>query len=720
MMKILYLNIFLLVFIADLTAQSYSISGKVTDINNSPLVGVNIIITGTNIGTASDGNGYYKITNLSNGLYHLKFSAVGYQDVLSSVSLRGSSVTLNINMIEKPVETQQVIVTAGKREQYISDLPVSAAVIQADEFSKKNFSNLEDALRYVPGVSMTEDQISIRGSSGYSRGAGSRVLLALDGIPFYTGDTGETIWEMIPTPVIQRVEIIKGAASSLYGSTAIGGVINVITNDISETPLTFFKSFVGMYDKPSYDEWKWSGENRYYNGLTLAHARKIGAFGIELSLTRLEDMSYKQSGFAHKYIGFLKSKFEITPSSSITVLANTLNKKGGNFYYWKDSRHALIPTDDQQGQTVTTARYLFGAIYKNVISEDLLLNIKSSYYRTDWNDTSPAMDKSLTNLYRGEVQLNKSFSNNLVIVTGIEGLSSNVRSNLFGNPYMISGGIYLQGDITYFTPLTISAGIRYDYSRLATLKGENAFSPKIGLNYKVTDDFILRSSAGTGFRAPSLAEAFTSTTASGIIIKPNPELKSETNFTFEFGAEYLPFEEFNLDAAVFQSEYYDFIEPRIDPIDGLAVFSNVTRARIQGIETDVKSGFFRKAINLTLSYTYLWTRDLKKQTALKYRPRHLFVGSLDYYSSNLNLGLDFRYWSRVEKIDDELVRIVNDGDLRVAVYVLDLRASYNFNSLGIPVSVFLNADNVLNYNYVELIGNLKPVRNYSLSMQLSF
>ena len=192
--------------------QSYSVSGKVTDIDMEPLVGVNIIVLGTDTGTASDENGNYKISNLSNGDYNLKFSAVGYENVLRQININNKPVHLDIIMKEKAVVTEQVIVTAGKREQLISDLPVSADVIPANEFSKKNFSNLEDALRYVPGVNMTEDQISIRGSSGYSRGAGSRVLLALDGIPFYTGDTGETIWEMIPTPVIQRVEIIKGAA----------------------------------------------------------------------------------------------------------------------------------------------------------------------------------------------------------------------------------------------------------------------------------------------------------------------------------------------------------------------------------------------------------------------------------------------------------------------------------------------------------------------------
>ncbi len=705
---------------SEAAAQQYSVSGTVTDTSGKPVPGVNIIIAGTGKGTAADENGRYKIEKLSAGKYTLKFTAVGYSPVTIDFDLNEKSLVVDVSLKQKPVESAQVIVTAGKREQYLSDLPVSVDVIHSDEFAKKNINDLENALRYVPGVTMTEDQISIRGSSGYSRGAGSRVLLALDGIPFYTGDTGETIWEMIPTTAIQRVEIIKGAASSLYGSTAIGGVINVITSDIPENPVTFIKTFAGFYDKPSYAEWQWSPENRYFNGLTLAHAQTFGGVGLEFSVTRLEDMSYKQNGFSHKYIGFLKGTVNLTPASSITLLANTLNKKGGNFYYWKDSRHALIPTDDQQGQTVTTARYLFGAIYKNVLSEDMLLNVKGSYYRTDWSDTSPAMDKSITNLYRGEVQLNKSFSNDLVIVTGIEGLNSNVNSNLFGNPDMLSGGIYVHGDISYFSPLTVSAGIRYDYSKLDTLKGENAVSPKLGLNYKATDNFILRASAGTGFRAPSLAEAFTSTTASGIIIKPNPDLKSETNFTFEFGADYKPYTGVTLDAALFQSEYYDFIEPRIDAADGRAVFSNVTRARIQGFETDLNSELFNKSIVLSLSYTYLWTRDLNKNKALKYRPRHTFTVSIDYYFGSLNFGGDFRYWSRMEEIDDELVRIINDGDLRVAAYVLDLRASYDFKSLGIPASIFLNANNVLNYNYVELIGNLKPVRNYSLSIQFSF
>ena len=123
---------------------------------------------------------------------------------------------------------------------------------------------------------------------------------------------------------------------------------------------------------------------------------------------------------------------------------------------------------------------------------------------------------------------------------------------------------------------------------------------------------------------------------------------------------------------------------------------------------------------MTLSYTYLWARNIEEKKALKYRPRNVFYSRLDYNSHNFIAGADFRYWSRVEEIDNELIDLglVPDGQLRVDVFVLDLRAGYNLNFYDTPLKVFLNANNVLNYNYVELIGNLAPIRNFSLSMEL--
>ena len=257
-------------------AQTFSISGKVVDSKSKPIPGVNVILINTNFGAASDDEGDYQILNLPSGNYTIQFSAIGYEKFIKeNIIIQNESITLDVVLNEVVIEADEVLVTAGKYEQKKSDLTVSTEIISGKEFSERNFSNLEDAIRYVPGVTMTEDQISIRGSNGYSRGTGSRALLAIDGLPFYTGDSGDIIWEMIPTLEIQKVEIIKGASSSLYGSSAIGGVINSITRDISEKPLTIFNGFYGVYDKPYYNEWDWSGERRPFNGLTLSHSNKL-------------------------------------------------------------------------------------------------------------------------------------------------------------------------------------------------------------------------------------------------------------------------------------------------------------------------------------------------------------------------------------------------------------------------------------------------------------
>ncbi|MBK9098253.1 MAG: TonB-dependent receptor [bacterium] len=716
---------FILFFLSStnlLLAQTYSISGIVVDVNSKPIPGVNVILLNTNFGAATDEEGVYKISNLSSGNYSVEFSAIGYEKFRNeNVIIKNASVVLDVTLMESVILTDEVLVTAGKYEQKKSDLTVSTEVISGSQFSERNFSNLEDAVRYVPGVNMTEDQVSIRGSSGYGRGTGSRALLAIDGLPFYTGDSGEIVWEMIPTLEIQRVEIIKGASSSLYGSSAIGGVLNSITRDISEKPLTIFNGFYGMYDKPYYGEWDWSGERRPFNGLTLSHSNTLENFGFNISLTRLEDLGYRMEDDFKKYIGFLKAVYDFSPTSSLTFLANTFNKRAGQFLYWKDSRNALIPPDQNSADRIETNRYLFGLIYKNVIGNDILLNIKTSYYRNFFKDNAAIPNESTSHLYRGEVQLNNNITDFLMLTSGVEGTLSEVNSSLFGNPDAFSVGAYVVGDITFNFPLITSVGVRYDYSKLDSLDGSGAVSPKIGLNYKLTREIILRSSLGTGFRAPTTAEAFTSTSTGGITVKPNPNIKSEYNLTFEFGVNFTPVSFLNLDAAVFQNEYYDMIEPGVDPSDGLVYFSNLIRARIQGAEAGIILDALPNELSFTFNYTYLWARDVQNGTALRYRPRHIFYSSLDFRKWNLDLGINFRYTSRVEEIDEELVDlgVVVDGDIRVPVYTTDLKLGYSFISYGLPLNVYLNVKNIFNYNYVELIGNLRKIRSYSIGVNFA-
>ncbi len=722
-MKIFVSIMIFLIEAALLNAQTFEISGVVSDTAGNPLTGANVVIMGSNLGAASNFKGLFNIKGLKQGEYSLKISSIGYSTLyIPNIAIKNKSISIKVILHEIAIQSEQVVITASKYKQRISDLPVSAEIIKSDFISRKDITDLADAMRYAPGVNMVDDQISIRGSSGYSRGAGTRVLVEIDGIPYYTGDTGDIVWEAIPTIAIDHVEIIKGAASSLYGSSAIGGVVNVITKNIPATPSNYVKTSFGFYDKPSYRIWDWSKELRTFTGLTLSHSQRIGNLGLSFTLTRLADMSYKQSGFYTRYIGFIKGNYNFSPVSSLMFFANSLNQDDGSFLYWRDSRNVLIPPVADEGQSVLSNRYMLGLDYKEVISNSLFLNVRGSYYKTQWNDNTSSMNSSKSNQYHLELQTNANLSDNTILVSGIETTASNVTSNIFGNPSAFSFGVYSQADIKFAVPITISAGLRYDLNKLDTLNVSNAVSPKLGINYKISNRVSIRSSFGTGFRAPSLSEAFTTTSAGGITIKPNPSIKPETNWNIELGANYQITKSSDIDAAIFQNEFYDFIEPAVDPTDGLIFFNNVTRARIQGLEINLNDSFFDDKLNMSLNYIYLWARDLQLNQALKYRPRNSVTASLDYTFNNYDFGADFRYWSRVEEMDFELVDLglLIDGRMRVPVYVLDLRANSSLNIFGIPGKISINANNILNYNYVELIGNLAPIRNYSVGLEFFF
>ena len=305
---LLYIIITLLLLYSDILCQKGSITGKVSDESGIPLIGANVLVEGKLLGTSTNSKGDFNIANLNPGQYKLIITMVGYEKYVSDIiNVKNSKINLNISLKKAVLQYDQIVVTASKHEQEISNLPISAAVINSEMISRKNFMELDDALRYAPGVQVTLDQVSIRGSSGYSRGAGTRVLVAVDGIPLYTGDSGEIVWEIVPTTEIDRVEIIKGSASALYGSTALGGVINVITKNITSQPLTYIKAYVGAYDKPAFYEWNWADEYRIYNSISVSHSNKIGNWGYSFSISRFEDMGYRQNDWQKKYSGYFKT-----------------------------------------------------------------------------------------------------------------------------------------------------------------------------------------------------------------------------------------------------------------------------------------------------------------------------------------------------------------------------------------------------------------------------
>ena len=713
--------LFPLTFILKVSGQTGNLHGNVKDNTGQPVVGANIIVDGTNYGAVSNDKGQFVIEHIPYGKYTLTISFIGFKKEKASVIFDKNYRPVNIILHPGSVETEQVIVSAGKYKQKLSDVTVSTAILEPEVLSQKNILQLDEALRYVPGVNVELNQVNIRGSSGYSKGAGTRVLVAVDGVPIYTGNTGEIVWQLIPLSDIERVEVIKGPASSLYGQTAIGGVINIITRKTPANPMTYVRTFGGFYGNPSYPEWKWTNSLRTFYGLEVAHSDRIGNLGYTVSVRKYDNDSYRQNDYSKNYSGYLKLDYDFDENNSIKFTGYYLTTDMGNFLYWKDSRNALIPDSSNFGLYIKSDNIFASLIYHRNFSDNFTGEIKSSFYRSVENGYSDHVTTIAGNLFRNEfigtLRLNKDW----VIVSGAEFAYAYVTSSIFANPHFLTASLYAQSEYKITENINSVIGIRDDYIKLETVTNTNAITPRAGLNYKISDNLILRSSFATGFRAPTPAEAFLAATSTGgLAVVNNPNLDYETSVSYEVGAIYRPANSLSFDAALFSTDYKNFIEPLLTT-SGNIQFVNLPKARIQGFElvTNYDPGFGLPVFSL--GYDYLWARDLEKHQFLKYRPRHTIYGSIEYNPYPFEFRTDVRYWSKYEEIDVDVTEppfnLIPDGQDRSDAFVVDLSAGYNFSIDSKPMKIVLTGKNIFNYNYVEFIGNLGPIRNFALSIE---
>jgi iron complex outermembrane receptor protein len=702
------------------SAREGSIKGKVMNNENEPIEGANIVLTGTQFGTATLNDGSFEIGPLSFGDYILSITMIGYAKKTIPVTLDSSYNPITIILSEQTIQGKQIIVSAGKYEQKIEDLTVSTTIIQPDFINRNNFLTFDEMLRNVPGIQMNLEQPSIRGSSGYSKGTGARVLVAVNGIPMYTGDTGEIIWELIPTADIDRVEIIKGPASSLYGSTAIGGVINIITKASVKKAITHLSTYFGVYDSPSYDIWKWTNKPQTFYGLGITHSDSYKNLGYTFSFKKFDNMSYRENDYSKRYLGYLKLNYNFTPENFVTFFADFLNMDRGNFLYWGNSRQYALVDTSSAGNTVKSNRLFTGLIYHHSFNENTFAELKSSYYYTKFDGYGKELTESIANLVRNELMINSKLSDNWFLTSGLEMSYSKISSSIFSSPHFFEGATYIQAEYHGIENLITTIGLRYDYLKLDSLSGANALTPKAGLNYKLTKDLILRASMGTGFRAPTPSEVFTTAAITdNIKVIQNPDLKSETNISFEIGALYNFSENISIDLALYQTDYKNFIEAKLIT-DTTVQFINISKARIQGAELNTTWAIVPGELKTILGYNYMWARNLDNNTAMKYRPRNTFNAQFRYTPYPFEIGIDFRYSSRVEEIDDLFAKVIKDGYKHVPIYVTDISIGYNFILEDVPSKIYLNIKNIFNYNYVEFIGNIAPIRNASLSWDIYF
>ncbi|NLP12258.1 TonB-dependent receptor [bacterium] len=704
-------TLFLLLFAAVVFSQSEGqLAGQAVDAKTGePLPGVNILLVNTTIGQATDLSGRFELTGIPTGVYTLRASRVGYRSLqmrnIHIPAQPGARLTLALEPIL--IQEADVVVTAAKRRQSIQESPNSVGVLTSRDLVQKNEIYLDKMLENASGVNFMGSQINIRGSSGYNYGAGTRVLMLIDGVPVLPGDSGDLKWDLVPATQVERVEIIKGAGSALYGSSALGGVVNIITKSATDRPLTHLRFSAGLYDKPSYPEWRWTDRLLHFDDMDVDHSRRIGKSQILLAAGRHQSTGYSQNGSYQRMNGSLKWFRPVSNRANLTVAANWEGGRRGTGLMWRSQRHALEVSPEAVGDHTKYDKFSVNAFHQWAVHGNLALKTRLSYFRNFWkNIFHDNITASTAHKFGLELQGDYQLSAVHVLTFGTEETWDQVQSGLVGNHDQYGLSAYVQDERRLFRTLSLTLGGRYDHQHIDTGFNDEKFSPKAGLVWQAHPSIIARFSSGKGFRAASMSERFSDSIYSGLRLVPNPNLRSETAWSHEIGANVRLGTFINLDIAGFSSDYWNLIEPVPDKAQNIQ-FINVTRARISGLETMVKINPWIRGLTCDIGYTLMDPRDLSLDEILAYRARRLLQTSLVYQFGPVELSADYRYISRLDQVK------LYPMDDRVAQKTVNLHSGFRWHVWHLGGHVY----NLFNHHHTQMERTLMPIRHFVLTLR---
>ncbi len=699
-MKLLFAIILTLTTISMSIAQQSYLKGKVTDAHNQEeLIGANILILEGG-GAAADFNGDYKIA-LDPGTYHVVYKFVGYTTEEREILIRkGEDLILDIELAEGN-QLNDVVVSASKFEQKLGEVPVSMNVIKSDMVNNKAVTNPSAIIDQVPGVQILENQVSIRGGSGFSYGSGSRVLLMVDDLPMLSADVGDIKWNSLPIENLEQIEVIKGASSVLYGSSALNGIINIRTGYPRSKPKTVINISNGIYLSPSGTQkgvaldggdstihrgvQKWNENTNHYISGNFYHSRKVTEyFDMVIGGNFLTDDGYRAGADEHRarINTNLRWRSKKIDGLSYGINGNHNNNKQNLFFLWQNADSVFYPqglldtatTTLSQTRTYRTNIDPFVSYYDSSGNKH---SLRTRYYNTV--NKNNKNQESTANLFYAEYQFQKHWKKDLTGTFGLMNNYSTIVAELYGNHTANNSAAFMQLNKKY-KKFTVTGGARLETFRMDTvkmvvksklLKTQLPFKPvfRFGTTYELTKVTFLRGSYGEGFRFPSIAEKFIKTQVGGLNIFPNPSVGPETGWSAELGikqgfkiGKFIGF----IDLAGFYTGYENMMEftfgtyhdngtpwvydPNATDNPGLSSFGaqskNVENATIKGGEISVMGQGKIKEINISIlaGYTYIDPQRDANADSLYIRTFSDSTSTLKYRSKHLaKLDLQLEY-----------------------------------------------------------------------------
>jgi iron complex outermembrane receptor protein len=616
-----------------------------------------------------------------------------------------------ISFLALAVQAQQaeldpVTITATLQPVSASNTGRNITVIKGEQFSKLPVNSLDELLRFLPGIEVqargpmgSQSDIVLRG------GTFQQVLVIIDGIRINDPNTGHfNSYIPIAPGEIERIEILKGASSAIYGSEAVGGVIQVITKSFAAKREGKAQQLTAQATAGQYGLFNAQVGGFYQSGNT-------AVTGGVITNNATGQQQRGLTGFFHNTTASVSLSQYLNENWSVALRSAYDNRDfaAQNFYTTFRSDTATEKVSSLWNQFKLTYNkdrntFTFDLGYK-AVKDEFLFNASS------------VANVNKSNLLQGQLMYKWQATSNTTVTAGSQWVNKQIKSNDRGNHQLNQVGGFLLVNQKAGTNLNLNPAVRLQWSERSGWE----FVPQMNFSYKITD-WQFRGSAGKTIRDADFTERYNNynkTLVTGGSIG-NPDLKAERSFSYEAGADFFGIKNLKIAATVFRQEFSGLIDyattaykdmPRkenLSPTGTFALAKNIAKINSTGVETDIQySKQFENKQELWLTYGFTCI-DSKSDNATP----SFYVSSHAKFISNFNIrytiGLLSLSINGLFKQRNELTAPAINATISKEYFVMNImvQAFIYKNKL----SIYGQVDNVFNKQYSDLLGSQMPGR----------
>lgn len=731
-----------MIFSYHISNAQYSIKGTITDQNNLPLSGATVFLPELNKGTVSDSKGQYQLANLPKGKATFQYSYLGFANKIETIIIDETNIELNITLIQTTIETEEIVITGGFNSSQHENA-VKIDVLKLTPQTLKSSPNFAALLTKVSGVDMISKGSGV--SKPVIRGLSMNDILVLNnGVRFENYQYSSHHPLGIDEFGNEEVEIIKGPASLLYGSDAIGGVINFI----KEKPAPV-ETIIGDYNLQLF-----SNSLGMTNNLGIKGSSKSLFWGFRVGQKTNSDYLYGGGKFVPN------SRF-----NEYSVKTNVgFSGKVGTFKLFYDyNKQNLGLVEDEPIQEITR-RGRQNEIFYQRLNTHLLssqnkiywgkikLEVNSAYQNTELIHFGEAdvyeIQMNLATLtYDTKIHLPSNENSEYII--GFQGFNqinknlNNRETKLLPDATTNNNSALGLAQYTFLKKLKVQAGIRYDFKQISSKavsipdssdyrspleKSYSSFSGSIGATYNLTESLLFRVNAASAYRTPNLAELTSNGQHEAIYEVGDNNLKPENSYEIDLSMHYHT-DNFMFDLAGFYNTInnYIFISPTgSSTMAGVPIYRYMqSNSHLAGGEMGIH---FHPKSNKWLHTSATFSSVTGKQGNGSYLP-FIPAHKLNFEVMAEAKKVPFMNKAFISVSSNTAFRQNNAApdETRTNGYTLfNLTVGGNIKTNNQNISISLSANNIFDLKYIDHLSTLKevnlynPGRNISLSLSVPF